>query len=1720
MNNHMYMETWMQRFMLLSISVFLFYCPSHVKAQQAQRIALPTDGSFSAENSPQGGLRYQRQLYLITPEEMMASGISMGTDLNSIGFTIANAQNDTTRAGFQLYLQNTADTESRIDLDWSDSVSTSNFLILENLLPGDYEWQIQAVCPSISNSDFISLTEFSNADLSGCNQPTNLSASAVTSSGATLNWYAPDSPGFSHYKVEYKTFSETTWTAVTPDPTTLTADVTGLVPAENYQWQVRTFCGVDSSQLSGNTFTTLNIDNCDEPLNLIVTTLPDTTASLTWDAVTGANRYDIRFRRVGSSFWYPTLSFSNSLSLAFGLEPGSTYEWEVRTVCDAGEGAYVPGTNFETVGDVQCYVPTNLFINNLSDTTATLNWTPTVGASSYNIRYRLKNAISWTNAIAPMSAVSIDNDSITVPDNTGDFIIPFTAGTSFAYTGDGLYVAFQYSRSTGPLRTLNNSLATKANTVFVDPSGMESQIILCLDGQNDPTDIALPERLIATQLRPQTSFGSVSFIDSVAVEAVYAQGHYSTNYSGTNEVSALITNYADEERTYMVQFRVVNETELYSIQQAITIPATDSLLINFDGWSPITDGRDTLYISVPAATSENVLNNNEAYYFQTVGPARIGYDDGSSQLTNTGFGNEGGLVLVKQNITGCGKVNAAEVFLDRSSASANRSLYAVVLDKTGIILASSFELNPTDDETGSYHKFYFPNPPTITNDTFYVGLAQVANPDTAYYPAGIQWETEFIRDSAYYTANIDGTGLTHQPSPGRLMIRTEIVPGSLVPIIEGDSILCMGATNTLSVDSLRSIRYANEIIDITPGPNGLNTFDFGGGHTLGTPNVFPEEGIKPAAWTVAGTADLNGFIELGFPASTEINYIDIYETYNPGGVAAVYVKNPGTGMFEQVVLPASNETLDTLARVNQIRFPLTSFAVSEIRIELKVDSIYHAIDAVSIGEISPADAMITYLWSTGATDSSIPVDMAGNYSVTITDVGGCNSSTSLEVNNVNQVMPVITVSGDESTTFCDGQSIVLQASEFENIMWSTTETTQSILVSTSDSYTVEFDDGSGCGMNTSDPVDVTVNPSPAVTISGVLDICSGGSTTLDAGAGFASYSWSTGETTQTITVGEADEYSVFVVDGNGCDNTVTVMTNTANLPDLVISGNLDICPGGTTILDASAGFASYSWSTGATDQTITVSSVGDYTVFVEDVNGCERSGSVTTVLATPPSPVISGVLSICPGELTTLDAGNGYDSYNWFDGETSQTITINNAGLYSVTVTNSNGCSGSVTATVSENTPPTPSISGGSGFCPGETLSLDAGAGYSSYNWSNGAISQTISVGTNDTYTVTVSDSNGCTGLDSQDIEAFDPPMAPLISGELTFCDGNTTILSGSENLVSYAWSTGATTSAIVVNGPGTFALTVVDNNGCVGSDQVMTTFNGALPATPGPISGPSMGLCGATGLVYEILPVLNTTHYVWTVPNGMTITSGQGTTLITVDAIPNFNSGIIVAKASNSCGQSPTYNQQYLLVQGYPDIPGAPVGPTTGVCNFFTNIYAIDPVGGADSYNWTVPPGATILYGQGTTTIAVNFDGFSDSGDICVDAINSCGVSLCCFGNCLTVNCTTEAIDLTEPGGTGEEVVPEHKPKEGIDFFDELGIYPNPNSGHFRLEGNILEEGDFEIAVYSLLGDLVYYKNRGQRPVGQVKEAVTLPGLLDGTYIVKVKVGQRIWNKKVIIMR
>jgi large repetitive protein len=344
-----------------------------------------------------------------------------------------------------------------------------------------------------------------------------------------------------------------------------------------------------------------------------------------------------------------------------------------------------------------------------------------------------------------------------------------------------------------------------------------------------------------------------------------------------------------------------------------------------------------------------------------------------------------------------------------------------------------------------------------------------------------------------------------------------------------------------------------------------------------------------------------------------------------------------------------------------------------------------------------ASAGASWSWSNGATTQSINVTSPGPYHVTVTDANGC-SAQSAPVTVTQNTPTTPTISG--TLSFCAGGSTTLTASAGASYSWSNGATTQSINVTSGGQYHVTVTDANGCSAQSA-PVTVTQNAPSTPTISGTLSFCAGGSTTLTASAG-ASYSWSNGATTPSISVTSAGQYHVTVTDANGCSAQSAPVTVTQNTPATpTISGALSFCAGGSTTLTASAG-ASYSWSNGATTPSINVTSAGPYHVTVTYANGCSaQSATVNVVQKARPTAAVTGNATICAGSSATISAAlTGVAPFNvtWSDGVT-QTVSTTTATrsvspsattTYTVTAVSDANCSGTASgsATITVNTLP------------------------------------------------------------------------------------------------------------------------------------------------------------------------------------------------------------------------------------------------------------------------------------------------------------------------------------------------------------------------------------------------------------------------------------------------
>lgn len=422
------------------------------------------------------------------------------------------------------------------------------------------------------------------------------------------------------------------------------------------------------------------------------------------------------------------------------------------------------------------------------------------------------------------------------------------------------------------------------------------------------------------------------------------------------------------------------------------------------------------------------------------------------------------------------------------------------------------------------------------------------------------------------------------------------------------------------------------------------------------------------------------------------------------------------------------------------------------------DSIITCAEAITLDAGAFPNA--TYQWITGANTQEIDATTTNWYWVNVR-VGNCEVRDSVYVQLQDSQGNDLALGPDQS--FCDGTvttyTLDSNIPNANSYLWSNGATTQSIEVTESGTYSVVIEAGL-CTLT--DEIDITFGNIALGFEEDLITHC-GTSYTLDAGntAG-ATYSWSNGSTNSSIEVTNAGEYSVDVSVGS-CTRSASVVVELINLSAELggdFSGNLQVCETEPLILNPILNIsgiivssADYMWSTGATTSSIEIptSQPGIYWVDVM-VGDCVVRDSVNVIF-------VQGIENYDLGPNTTICAGDslvlsgitdGSTLHLWSTNETTPTITVTEAGTYSVILDNG-GCTLEDEIVINIREPQAINLGTDLTVCPAinQTVTLDAGEGQA-YSWTPlGETTPTITVANEGTYGVEVTDEFGCIASDT-----------------------------------------------------------------------------------------------------------------------------------------------------------------------------------------------------------------------------------------------------------------------------------------------------------------------------------------------------------------------------------
>ncbi|WP_143524998.1 gliding motility-associated C-terminal domain-containing protein [Labilibacter marinus] len=648
-------------------------------------------------------------------------------------------------------------------------------------------------------------------------------------------------------------------------------------------------------------------------------------------------------------------------------------------------------------------------------------------------------------------------------------------------------------------------------------------------------------------------------------------------------------------------------------------------------------------------------------------------------------------------------------------------------------------------------------------------------------------------------------------------------------------------------------------------------------------------------------------------------------------------------------------------------------------------------------------------------------------------------------------------------TICEGQTANLSAtSDMDgtgnmSYQWTDGTNTQAgatwdVSPSVTTTYTVTGTN-TVTGCSDVESVDVIVNTNPTITAGSNSPVCDGSdinltSTPLGGSGTYSSFSWTgpngfTSSAQNAVIVGSsavnAGDYFVTVADNNGCLSDATDFTTVviSDRPTVSVVYNSPVCEGTDLVLTAtpaggSGTYTSYAWTkdtapiAGETGATLTIdptaaADAGTYGVVVTDNSGCVSDESTTAVIIhTLPIPTASNDGPACEGETVNLSGGPNGLTYTWtgpgsfssaIQNPALTNVTLADAGVYTLMVTDGNTCEQSITTTVVVNSNPTIVAASNSPVCQGSPLNLSStpagGSGiYTGYSWTgpNGftantqnAVIATAALVNSGDYFVAVTDDNGCStdGTDLVNVLVNNRPTVS-VGYNAPVCEGNDLVLTatpagGSGTYASYAWTkdsapiageTGATLTIdpTVAGDAGTYGVIVTDNSGCVSDESTAAVIIHTLPIPTAGNDGPA-----CEGETINLSGGPNGLTYAWTGPDSFS-SSVQDPALTNISLA---DAGVYTLRVTdgNTCEQIMTTT---VVVNSNPTIAATSNSP---VCEGLAINLSSTPAGGSGTYtgfSWTGPNGFTATTQNAVIAAAVP----ANAGDYFVTVTDDNGCS------------------------------------------------------------------------------------------------------------------------------
>ena len=1078
--------------------------------------------------------------------------------------------------------------------------------------------------------------------------PTGLFSSNVQLNRGTMNWSSV--PNAHHYDVRLRAQGSSTWTTLMLNLVDTSRQKTGLSSSTTYEWQVRSACSNDSSSVSAwssiQTFTTWT--PCSTPVNPTTINISLTSATITWDAVTGTWGYRIRYKKTTdpwSAWVYDTVS-TNSYSLT-SLSGGTAYQWQVRAMCQQtapwNNSGFTPHTIFSTGSCASLSLSTsqsNVSCNGGSD--GSIDLTVSGGSGSYTY--------SWDNGSTSEDISSLSAGTYTV-------IVTDTWGCSETISAT---ITENAAISSSNTQTICNGTSVTVGSNTYTTSGTYTNVLTSASGCDSTVTTVLIVN-VAT-----TSTSSVTSCDS-----------YSWN--GTTYTSSGVYTYSTTNSLGCDSTATLNLTINNSSTSSSTATACDSYIWN--GTTYTTSGlytySTTNSLGCDSTATLNLTINNSV---STTNNQTVCYG-GSYTINGNTYTSSGSYTDVFTAVNGCDSTITTNLtVLPQFSVVLQSSGSATVCSGSTVPLSMTTYASPANTyqwndangpisgatsstygatSTGTYSlTVTTPAGCVVTSGGFAVTISAPSVP-TGLFSSNVQLNRGTMNWSSVPNAHHYDVRLRAQGSSTWTTLMLNLVDTSRQKT---------GLSSSTTYEWQVRSACSNDSSSVSAW-SSIQTF------TTWTPCSTPVNpttiniSLTSATITWDAVTGTWGY-RIRYKKTTDPWSAWVYDTVSTNSYSLTSLS--GGTAYQWQVRAMCQQT----APFNNSGFtPHTIFSTGSCTsLSLSTSQSNVSCNGGSDGSIdltvSGGSGSYTYSWDNGSTSEDISSLSAGTYTVIVTDTWGCSETISATITEN------AAISSSNTQTICNGTSVTVGSNTY----------------TTSGTYTNVLTSASGCDSTVTTVLIVNVATTSTSSVTSCDSYSWNGTTYTSSGV----YTYSTtnslgcdstatlnltinNSSTSSITATACDSYiwngTTYTTSGTytysttnslGCDSTATLNLTINN--SVSTTNNQTVCYGGSYTINGN-----------------TYTSSGSYTDVFTAVNGCDST--VTTNLTVLPqfSVVLqsSGSATVCSGSTVPLSMttyASPANTYQWNDangpisGATSSTYGATSTGTYSLTVTTPAGC--------------------------------------------------------------------------------------------------------------------------------------------------------------------------------------------------------------------------------------------------------------------------------------------------------------------------------------------------------------------------------------------------------------------------------------------------------------